>query len=73
VSAISLFQASFIVLIIAGYGVLAIVMLSRGFYSVIHRAPGSRGPQRCASLPTNEPDASRDSWLVGGGAARKEA
>jgi hypothetical protein len=35
VSAVSILQAAFFALFAAGYGTLAIVMLSRGFYSIM--------------------------------------
>jgi hypothetical protein len=71
VSAVSILEAAFVVLVIAGYGMLAVVMLSRAFYSVIRqRARRIGSSQRRAPLPTN---LGRDARLAGAAVARKDS
>ena len=64
----AIFQSLFLLLIIAGYGILGIVLLSRGFYSVIVELVQVRRT-RVASEKSLPHEASQAFWTVRGSGA----
>jgi hypothetical protein len=65
----AIFQSLFVLLIIAGYGILGIVLLSRGFYSVIVELVQVRRTNRLASEQSLQQEASQAFWTVRGSGA----
>ena len=61
-----IFQSLFLLLFIAGYGILGIVLLSRGFYSVIVELVQVRRTNRLASEKSLQLEASQAFWAVRG-------
>ena len=65
----AIFQSLFVLLIITGYGILGIVLLSRGFYSVIVELRQLWRANRLASEKSVQQEASQAFWTVGGSGA----
>lgn len=60
----AILQSLFLLLIIAGYGILGIVLLSRGFYSLIVELVQVRRTNRLASEKSLQHEASQAFWTV---------
>ena len=65
----AILQSLFVLLIIAGYGILGIVLLSRGFYSVIVELVQVWRTKRLASEKSLQHEASQAFWTVRGSGA----
>jgi hypothetical protein len=65
----AIFQSLFLLLFIAGYGILGIVLLSRGFYSVIIELVQVWRTNRLASEKSLQHEASQALWTVRGSGA----
>ena len=62
----AIFQSLFFLLVVAGYGILGILLLSRGFYSVIVELVQVRRTNRLASEKSLQIEASQAFWAVRG-------
>jgi len=65
----AIFQSLFLLLFIAGYGILGIVLLSRGFYSVIIELVQVWRTNRLTSEKSLQHEASQPLWTVRGSGA----
>ena len=65
----AILQSLFLLLIIAGYGILGIVLLSRGFYSVIVELVQVWRTNRLTSEMSLRHEASQALWAVRGSGA----
>jgi hypothetical protein len=60
----AIFQSLFFLLVVAGYGILGILLLSRGFYSVIVELVQVWRTNRLASEKSLQHEASQALWAV---------
>ena len=65
----AIFESLFLLLFIAGYGILGIVLLSRGFYSVIIELVQLWRANTLASEKSLQQEASQAFWTVRGSGA----
>ena len=65
----AIFQSLFVVLIIAGYGIFGIVLLSRGFYSVIVELIQVWRTNKLASEESLQREPSQVFWTARGSGA----